>query len=295
MLRTRQLAPHLRAVGLALAAATTWILAPSEAAAQTEDVIFRAAVGVTVSGNDLNEDRRRGWGNAGAVSVQTIESNGFVEFSANGSAMLGLSKGDTDQDLPGHRLRDLSSTPAVSQVYEAGTHKGHRRYRSRRRTSSAWKSREASFATGRTASSSTPACSPPRFPLLVDAALNTTGPTLIDARIGQTSYLRGRRRHGLGGHAHQDRRGRLERGCRLLAEDPLGRRLRRVHGHRDEQAARRRPVERRHRQDRRRHRLRDRPEGGRDGRGAGRRRLARRRRLLRRRATASASSSRRVS
>jgi hypothetical protein len=95
----------LRAAGLALAATSTWILAPSEASAQTEDVIWKAAVGVTVSGNDLTKTSATNtWGNSGASSLQTIESNGFVEFSASGTAMLGLSMGDTDQGCSARQL-----------------------------------------------------------------------------------------------------------------------------------------------------------------------------------------------
>ena len=45
---------------------------------------------------------------------------------------------------------------------------------------------------------------PATFPLLFDCSLNTTGLNLVDARIGQTSFMRGRRRFGLGGQARQD-------------------------------------------------------------------------------------------
>jgi hypothetical protein len=82
-----------RAAGLIVTGALAFLLAPTHAAGQTEDVVFRNAVGVTVSGNDLTKTAAAGWGNAGASSVQTIESNGFVEFSLNGQAMAGLSKG----------------------------------------------------------------------------------------------------------------------------------------------------------------------------------------------------------
>ena len=73
-------------------------LAPALATAQTEDVVWRNPAGVTVSGNDLTKTAGTAWGNAGAASTQSLESNGFVEFTAGGTAMLGLSKGDTNQD-----------------------------------------------------------------------------------------------------------------------------------------------------------------------------------------------------
>ena len=95
MVRTS--AGTLNRLALIALGAVVWTGAGSHAQAQTEDVIFRSAVGVTVSGNDLTKTAAAGWGNAGAVSVQTIESNGFVEFSGNGTVMAGLSKGDTDQ------------------------------------------------------------------------------------------------------------------------------------------------------------------------------------------------------
>ena len=92
----------LRCVGrpvlLSLAATLAWSLASLEAGAQTQDVTWRATAGVTVSGNDLTKTASGVWGNSGASSLQALESNGFVEFSATGSAMLGLSKGDTDQN-----------------------------------------------------------------------------------------------------------------------------------------------------------------------------------------------------
>lgn len=177
--------PAGRSAFLALAAAVTWAAFPLAAAAQTEDVVFRNAVGVSVSGNDLTKTAAAGWGNSGAVSVQTLESNGFVEFSASGTAMLGLSMGDTDQNYPDLDFAIFASAGTL-QVYEGGSSKGSFgafapsdklrvevanglvRYRKN----------------GVVLYTSTIAA---RFPLLVDSALNTTGSTLTDARIGQTS------------------------------------------------------------------------------------------------------------
>ena len=87
-----------RSALVGLAATLAWSMAPLEAAAQTEDVTWRAPAGVTVSGNDLTKTTATAWGNSGAISLQSLESNGFVEFTAGGTAMLGLSKGDTNQD-----------------------------------------------------------------------------------------------------------------------------------------------------------------------------------------------------
>jgi alpha-tubulin suppressor-like RCC1 family protein len=187
VLRTRQLAPHCRAIGLALAAVTTWILAPCQAVAQTEDVVFRAAVGVTVSGNDLTKTAAAGWGNAGAVSVQTIESNGFVEFSGNGSVMAGLGKGDTNQTYQDIEFA-IYLNASTFQVYEAGNPKGTAasyvpsdKFRVEVEGSIVrYRKNGAVFYTSLV---------PAAFPLLFDCSLNTTGPNVVDARIGQTSYM----------------------------------------------------------------------------------------------------------
>ena len=162
-----------------------WAVAPLVATAQTEDVTWRAAVGVSVSGNDLTKTSATNtWGNSGASSLQS-ESNGFVEFSASGTAMLGLSKGDTDQNYPDIDFAIFASAGSL-QVYQGGSSKGFFgtfapsdklrvevanglvRYRKN----------------GVVLYTSTIAA---RFPLLVDSALYTTGSTLTDARIGQTS------------------------------------------------------------------------------------------------------------
>jgi len=186
VLRTRQLAPLLRAVGIALAAATTWMLAPCDAVAQTEDVVFRNAVGVSVSGNDLTKTSATyTWGNSGASSVQTVESNGFVEFSASGIAMLGLSMGDSDQNYTDIDFAIFAYSGSL-QVYEGGSNMGSfgavvpaDKLRVEVANNAVrYRKNGVVFYTSLKAA---------RFPLLVDAALYTTGSTLTDARIGQTS------------------------------------------------------------------------------------------------------------
>jgi alpha-tubulin suppressor-like RCC1 family protein len=185
-LRTRRFVALLRPALLALAAGLSWVLAPSEAAAQTEDVTWRAAVGVTVSGNDLTKTTATAWGNSGASSLQGLESNGFVEFTAGGTAMLGLSKGDTDQNYPDIDFavfiwsgtlyvyefgssRGSFGTAAPSDTFRVEVANGVVRYRKN----------GAVFYTSTLAA---------RFPLLVDVALYSTGATLTDVRIGQTSF-----------------------------------------------------------------------------------------------------------
>jgi hypothetical protein len=176
-----------RPVLLALAAALAWTLAPFEAAAQTEDVTWKAALGVSVSANDLTKTAAAtAWGNAGASSLQTLESNGFVEFSATGTAMLGLSKGDTDQNFTDIDFAVFVWAGSL-QVYEAGSSRGSFGACSpsdRFRVEVAggvvrYRKNGVVFYTSTLAA---------RFPLLVDAALYSTGSTLTDVRIGQTSF-----------------------------------------------------------------------------------------------------------
>ncbi len=171
---------------LAVAIAAAWAAAVGEAGAQTEDVVFRNAVGVTVSGNDLTKTAAAGWSNAGAVSVQTIESNGFVEFSGNGTLMAGLSKGDSDQTYQDIDFAIYLTGSAV-WVYEGGNSKGT--FGSYVTTDKFRVEVEGSIVRYRKNGVVIyTSLLPATFPLLFDCALNTTGLNLVDARIGQTSY-----------------------------------------------------------------------------------------------------------
>ena len=169
-----------------MAAALAWTLAPLEAVAQTEDVTWRNASGVSVSGNDLTKTTSTAWGNSGASSFQTVESNGFVEFSATGNAMLGLSKGDTDQNYADIDFAILIYSGAL-QVYENGSSRGSfgAVTPSDRFRVEAANGIVRYRKNGVVVYTSTLAA---RFPLLADAALHATGSTLTDVRIGQTSF-----------------------------------------------------------------------------------------------------------
>jgi hypothetical protein len=171
---------------LVIAAALTRILAAPEASAQTEDVVWRATVGVSVSGNDLTKTASTAWGNSGASSFQNLESNGFVEFSATGSVMLGLSKGDTDQGFSDIDFALFISSGTL-QVYEAGSSRGSFGSVT---TSDRFRVEVADGLVryrknGVVIYTSLVAA---RFPLLVDAALNSNGGTLTDVRIGQMAF-----------------------------------------------------------------------------------------------------------
>jgi hypothetical protein len=66
----------------------------------TDPVVWTSAAGVTLSGNSLTKTAANGWGNAGAISTQTLVSgDGYVELTAsetNTYRLLGLANGDTD-------------------------------------------------------------------------------------------------------------------------------------------------------------------------------------------------------
>jgi hypothetical protein len=162
------------------------VFAAAQAKAQTEDVAWKAAVGVSVSGNDLTKTAATGWGNAGASSVQSLESNGFVEFSGSGTARIGLSKGDTDQS---HTDIDFAVYlySGTLYIYEYGSNKGSFGTYT---TSDKFRVEVANSVVryrknGTVIYTSTNAAG---FPLLVDTALYSTGSTLTDVRIGQTSF-----------------------------------------------------------------------------------------------------------
>ncbi len=91
-------------------------------------VVWTSLVGVNASGNSLTKTATIGWGNAGAVSQQTLPAgDGYVEFTASETTsyrMLGLSKGDTDQS---YGDIDFAIYPAIGgtlYVYEQGVSKG---------------------------------------------------------------------------------------------------------------------------------------------------------------------------
>ena len=100
--------------------------------------------------------------------------------------MAGLSKGDTDQTYPDIDFA-IYLTGSVVWVYEAGTSKGSfgsYTTSDKFRVESAgsvirYRKNGVVFYTS---------LLPARFPLLVDASINTTGLAVVGARIGQTSF-----------------------------------------------------------------------------------------------------------
>jgi GH18 family chitinase len=151
----------------------------------TVAVVWKSASGVSVSGSTLTKTTATNWGNAGAVSTQSLPSgNGCVEVTASETTtnrMFGLSTGNsnlsyTDIDFA------LYLAAGVIKVYEGGTYRGT----------------FGGFVTGdklqvcvesglvkykRNGNVFYASAVKPVFPLLVDTALYSKGATLTSAAV----------------------------------------------------------------------------------------------------------------
>jgi alpha-tubulin suppressor-like RCC1 family protein len=153
---------------------------------EAEDVVWTGAVGVSVTGNSLTKTGSTAW-NAGAASVAVIRDGyGYVEATAtetNTERMIGLSRGDTNQDYPDIDFAVYLSNAGLVAVYEAGNHVASLgayvsgdRFRV-----------EAFHGTIRYRKNGTTLYTspkPPAYPLRVDSSLKTTGATLTDVKVG---------------------------------------------------------------------------------------------------------------
>ena len=148
-------------------------------------VVWTSVVGATTIGNSLTKTAATSWGNAGAVSSQQIASgNGHVEFTASEtttSRMLGLSNGNSNASY-----QDIDFAVYLSQgqlkVFEAGTAKGvFGTYSAGEKLRVAVVGGVVKYSKNGVvfySSSRTPV-----YPLLVDAALYTTGATIYSAVV----------------------------------------------------------------------------------------------------------------
>ena len=88
---------HARRSGL-----ISFLPTPMPQGGSSENVIWTNMVGVSAAGNSLTKTAANGWGNAGAVSTQTLVSgDGYLEFTVtelNTYRTIGLSNGDSSQD-----------------------------------------------------------------------------------------------------------------------------------------------------------------------------------------------------
>jgi hypothetical protein len=160
---------------------------PGEAASALTSVTWTDIVGVDAVTNNLTKTAGAGW-NAGAASVESLASDGYVEFStaeASTYKMAGLSHGDTNADYADIDFAFYLTATGGVAIYEAGaligsfgtyaagdvfrvqTTSGQIRY----------------FKNGALLYTSN---SVPTAPLLVDTSLFTTGATITDVVLQDT-------------------------------------------------------------------------------------------------------------
>jgi hypothetical protein len=143
--------------------------------------------GVAANGNSISKNNPAAGWNSGAVSKQVLpDGNGFVEFTAtetNTSRVAGLGVVDTDQNYTDVDFAFMLQPNSTLSVYEGGV---------QRTSPSAYAAGDRLrvevrygairyLRNGAVLYSSTV---PARYPLRVDTALNTTGATLTDVRVG---------------------------------------------------------------------------------------------------------------
>ncbi len=164
---------------------------PGAGWAQTEDVVWTGAAGVSVSGSSLTKTAATGWGNAGASSLQSLESAGFVEFVATETdtwRMLGLSKGDSDQNYPDIDFGLGLGFDVLIHVYEQGSPRGtFGSYATGDRFRIEVGGGVVRYRKNGVVFYTSPLA--PQFPLLVDAALYDSGATLSSVEIGRGSFI----------------------------------------------------------------------------------------------------------
>jgi hypothetical protein len=152
----------------------------------TQNVAWKNAVGVSVSGNSLVKTAGAAWGNGGASSVQRIESsNGYLQFTAtetNLERICGLAASDTDQHYNSIDYAVHLNTGRAFYVVERGVSRGYfGDYNSGDVFRISVESGAVKYSrNGAVFYTSTLA---PSFPLMADASLLATGATITDAVI----------------------------------------------------------------------------------------------------------------
>jgi hypothetical protein len=116
--------------GAALSAVTisgSWATPPPVPGAG-EDVAFKDASGLSVSGNSLAKVAALGWGNAGATSTKFLPAgDGYVEFQVVETytrRILGLGKGDTNRKSADVDFGFYLNLDGRVYIYEKGTSRG---------------------------------------------------------------------------------------------------------------------------------------------------------------------------
>jgi hypothetical protein len=168
------------------AAVVSGFSTPSPPPSTGDPVVWTSALGVTVNGSSLTKTAANGWGNAGAISTQTLASgDGYVEFTAseaNTYRLLGLSNGNTDAGYQDIDFAIDAYAGGQIQVWENGVYKGtygafvtgdKLRIGVVRGVVQYYKNGSVVYTSTKT----------PTYPLLVDASLYSTGSTLNAAVV----------------------------------------------------------------------------------------------------------------
>lgn len=152
-------------------------------------------VNCTAKGNNLTKNSGEDW-HAGAISVETISGNGYVETTiaeTNIYRMIGLSNGNTDSNYTDIDFAICPRSDGALAVYEKGTYKGtFGTYASGDVLRVAVENGVVKYYKNGTllyTSSQTPV-----FPLLVDTSIRTAGGTLkdvvfFDEALGYIPYI----------------------------------------------------------------------------------------------------------
>ena len=92
-------------------------------------IVWTDLVGATADGNTLTKTEVSGWGNSGAASVQSISSDGAVEFTAltanPNTLMFGLSSSNINAHYNTIDYAIKMTYGGYLEVYENGLHKGY--------------------------------------------------------------------------------------------------------------------------------------------------------------------------
>jgi YD repeat-containing protein len=150
-----------------------------------QNVTWTNVVGATASGNDLTKTATTAWGNAGAVSTQTIPyGEGYFEFIAsenNTFRMVGLGTGDSSQNYADITYAFYMYNTGVLHIYENGTDRGlFGTYTTGDRFRILVQDGVTYWKNGALLYTSTVM---PTYPLLVDTALYNTGATITDVTL----------------------------------------------------------------------------------------------------------------
>ncbi len=146
-------------------------------------LVWKNDVGVSVQGYGLIDTAASGWGNAGAASsLELASGDGYVEFTAvatNTNRMIGLSKGDTNQQYTEIDYAIFLVNGSQLGVYENGSFRGY----------------FGSYAPGdrfrvgveggvvkyrKNGDVFYPSAIAPQYPLLIDTSFNETGSSIAD-------------------------------------------------------------------------------------------------------------------